>query len=645
MSEDNVKKTKRRRFKGSIKVFVTAIAIIMSSFHLYTAAFGTLGPIQQRSVHLGFVLTLIFLLYPATKRSPMDRPSIIDWIFIFLSIAATGNIYFRYKTLALSGGLYTETDIFFGILTLIVVFEAARRTIGYALPILSSIFFIYAFVGRYIPGPLMHSGFSLKRVIQHLYLTTEGIFGQILGVSSTYIYLFILFGAFLAATGMSEFFNDLALSLAGHTRGGPAKVSVLSSAFMGTISGSTSANVVTTGSFTIPLMKKTGYQAHFAGGIEAAASAGGQIMPPVMGAAAFIIADSLGMPFVQVLGAALVPAILYFSGVWTIVHLRASKMGIEGLPKNQLPNLRNVILSRGHLIIPIIGIIYMLLKGYNALYAAFWGIILAVGSSLLRKETRINLKLLLQAMEKGALNAVPVAIACAIIGVVIGVTSLTGAVLALGSAVLKLSGGYLFTTLLLTMVVAIIMGMGLPTTACYVLTSAVAAPALMRLNVLPIAAHLFVFYFGILSTITPPVAVGAYAAAGIAGSDPSKTGWAAAKLAIAGFIIPYMFVYSPDLLILPGATLAKIIPVAITAIVGVIALGATAEGFFWGPLNLLQRLLLLIGALLLIKSGLYTDILGLCLVFLVFFYQHMKSKKINLGGIKNEKNNKIEAAN
>lgn len=645
MSEDNVKKTKRRQFKGSIKVFVTAIAIIMSSFHLYTAAFGTLGPIQQRSVHLGFVLTLIFLLYPATKRSPMDRPSIIDWIFIFLSIAATGNIYFRYKALALSGGLYTETDIFFGILTLIVVFEAARRTIGYALPILSSIFLIYAFVGRYIPGPLMHSGFSLKRVIQHLYLTTEGIFGQILGVSSTYIYLFILFGAFLAATGMSEFFNDLALSLAGHTRGGPAKVSVLSSAFMGTISGSTSANVVTTGSFTIPLMKKTGYQAHFAGGIEAAASAGGQIMPPVMGAAAFIIADSLGMPFVQVLGAALVPAILYFSGVWTIVHLRASKMGIEGLPKNQLPNLRNVILSRGHLIIPIIGIIYMLLKGYNALYAAFWGIILAVGSSLLRKETRINLKLLLQAMEKGALNAVPVAIACAIIGVVIGVTSLTGAVLALGSAVLKLSGGYLFTTLLLTMVVAIIMGMGLPTTACYVLTSAVAAPALMRLNVLPIAAHLFVFYFGILSTITPPVAVGAYAAAGIAGSDPSKTGWAAVKLAIAGFIIPYMFVYSPDLLILPGASIVKIIPVAITAIVGVIALGATAEGFFWGPLSLLQRLLLLIGALLLIKSGLYTDILGLCLVFLVFFYQHMKSKKINLGGIKNEKNNKIEAAN
>lgn len=645
MSEDNVKKTKRRQFKGRIKLFVTAIAIIMSSFHLYTAAFGTLGPIQQRSVHLGFVLTLIFLLYPATKRSPMDKPSIIDWIFIFLSIAATGNIYFRYKALALSGGLYTETDIFFGILTLIVVFEAARRTIGYALPILSSIFFIYAFVGRYIPGPLMHSGFSLKRVIQHLYLTTEGIFGQILGVSSTYIYLFILFGAFLAATGMSEFFNDLALSLAGHTRGGPAKVSVLSSAFMGTISGSTSANVVTTGSFTIPLMKKTGYQAHFAGGIEAAASAGGQIMPPVMGAAAFIIADSLGMPFVQVLGAALVPAILYFSGVWTIVHLRASKMGIEGLPKNQLPNLRNVILSRGHLIIPIIGIIYMLLKGYNALYAAFWGIILAVGSSLLRKETRINLKLLLQAMEKGALNAVPVAIACAIIGVVIGVTSLTGAVLALGSAVLKLSGGYLFTTLLLTMVVAIIMGMGLPTTACYVLTSAVAAPALMRLNVLPIAAHLFVFYFGILSTITPPVAVGAYAAAGIAGSDPSKTGWAAVKLAIAGFIIPYMFVYSPDLLILPGASIVKIIPVAITAIVGVIALGATAEGFFWGPLSLLQRLLLLIGALLLIKSGLYTDILGLCLVFLVFFYQHMKSKKINLGGIKNEKNNKIEAAN
>jgi len=437
----------------------------MSCFHLFTAAFGTLAPIQQRTVHLAFVLTLIFLLYPATKNSPKDKPSFFDLMFILLSLVVTTNILLRYKALALSGGLYNSTDIFLGIVAIVILVEATRRTIGFALPLLAGIFIIYAFVGRYIPGPLMHAGFSLKRVIQHLYLTTEGIFGQILGVSATYIYLFILFGAFLAATGMSEFFNGLALALAGHTRGGPAKVSVLSSAFMGTISGSTSANVVTTGSFTIPLMKKTGYKDFFAGGIEAAASAGGQIMPPVMGAAAFIIADSLGMPYVQVLGAALIPAILYFSGVWTIVHLRASKMGIKGLAKNQLPNLKLVILSKGHLVIPIIGIVYMLIKGYNPLYAAFWGIILAVGASLLKKETRINWEILLQAMEKGALNALSVAIACAIIGIVIGITSLTGAVLALASTVLKLSGGYLFTTLLLTMVVAIIMGMGLPTTA------------------------------------------------------------------------------------------------------------------------------------------------------------------------------------
>ncbi|MBN2286309.1 MAG: TRAP transporter permease [Tissierellales bacterium] len=626
--EDIKKKSKKRQLSGTVKSMVAVIAIVMSVFHLYTAAFRALGPIQQRSIHLIFVLTLIFIIYPASSKSPQNKPSIFDWILIALSFASIGNIIIRFRQLALTGGLYIQTDIIFGVITIILIVEAARRTIGYALPLLSAIFILYAFLGRYVPGPLMHSGFSLNRIIQHLYMTTEGVFGQILGVSSTYIYMFILFGAFLSATGMSSFFNDLALSIAGHAKGGPAKVSVLSSGLMGSISGSTSANVVTTGSFTIPLMIKTGYKDYFASGIEAAASAGGQIMPPVMGAAAFIISDSLAIPFVQVLAAALIPAILYYIGVWAIVHLRASKMGIEGIPKAELPKTKDVILSQGHLFIPLIGIIYMLVSGYNALYAAVWGIILAVLSSLIKKETRINIPLLMEALKKGALNAVPVAIACAIIGIVIGVTSLTGAILALASAILKLSGGYLFTTLILTMIVSIIMGMGLPTTACYVLTSAVAAPALIRLGVAPLGAHMFVFYFGILSTITPPVAVGSYAAAGISGADPAKTGWAGMKLAIAGFIIPFMFIYSPDLLITPDSTILKIIPVFVTSVIGVVALGAAVEGYFIKSMSMVLRPILMLGAILLILSGTMTDLVGFGLVFGIFGFQFLTARKL-----------------
>ncbi len=628
MSKDAKKKSKKRMLNKSMKTLVSIIAILMSVFHLYTAAVRALSPIQQRSIHLVFVLTLIFIIYPARQKSPMGRPSIIDWALMALSFASIGNINLRFVQLARTGGLYNQTDVIFGVILILLVIEATRRTIGLALPILSSVFIAYTFLGKYLSGPLMHGGFSINRLVQHLYMTTEGIFGQILGVSSTYIYVFILFGAFLAATGMSEFFNDFALSLAGHTRGGPAKVSVLSSGLMGTISGSTSANVVTTGSFTIPLMIKTGYEDHFAGGVEAAASAGGQIMPPVMGAAAFIIADSLGMPYVQVLAGALLPAILYYLSIWVIVHLRASKMGITGIPRSELPKFKEVVLSKGHLVIPLIGIIYMLVSGYNALYAAVWGIVLSIIASMLKKETRINLPLLFDALKKGALNAVPVAIACGIIGIVVGVTSLTGAILALGSAVLKLSGGYLFTTLLLTMLVSIIMGMGLPTTACYVLTSAVAAPALVRLGILPFAAHMFVFYFGILSTITPPVAVGAYAAAGISGADPAKTGWAGMRLAIAGFIIPFMFVYSPDILITPDSTFITIAQVFITAIIGAVALGAASEGYFMGRISLILRLLLIAGAVFLIYSGTKTDILGFALVFSIFGYQYMKDRKL-----------------
>lgn len=622
---------KRRAFTGVMKKVITGLALIMSLFHLYTAAFGLLMPIQQRSLHLAFVLTLVFLLYPATKKSNYSKPTVFDWSLVALSIIATANISYRFLDLAESGGRYIPSDIYFGILLMLLVIEAARRTMGYILPVMSIIFVIYGFIGQYVPGPLMHSGFSYKRIVQHLYLTTEGIFGQILGVSATYIFMFILFGAFLTATGMGEFFNDFAMSVAGSKKGGPAKVSVLSSAFMGTINGSTSANVVTTGSFTIPLMKRMGYSATFAGAVEAAASSGGQIMPPVMGAAAFIIADTLAMPYVDLLAAAFIPAVLYFAGIWVMVHLRASKLGLEGLPKEQLPSLKKVLLSRGHLIVPIMAIVYMLVKGYNALYAAFWGIVLSVVVSALNKETRLNFKTLVSALEKGALSAIPVAAACAIIGIVIGITSLTGAALTMGSAVLKLSGGNMFFTLVLTMFVAIIMGMGLPSTAAYVMTSAVAAPALIKIGILPLSAHLFVFYFGIMSTITPPVAVGAYAAAGIAGTNPNETGWTAIKLALAGFIVPFCFAYSPGMLIISSNPWYLVAYNATTAFIGVVALGSAIEGYFYQPMVLYERIMVFAGAFLLIYSGLVTDVIGVGLLGVVLAKQIMLKRKLQQG--------------
>ncbi|WLD93705.1 TRAP transporter permease [Alkalihalobacillus sp. AL-G] len=627
--EDESNKKKRRQFTGKWKLSLTIITILLSGFQLYTAAFGTMSPIIQRSIHLSFILFLVFMLFPATKKSASNRLTIVDGLLMLLSTASTLYITFRFPSLVASGGLHNNVDIVVGAINILLVIEAARRAIGKALPILAIVFIVFAFIGRMIPGPLKHSGFDAERVIQHLYLTTEGIYGQILGVSSTYIYLFILFGAFLSVTGMSKLFNDIALALAGHTKGGPAKVSVISSAFMGSISGSTSANVVTTGSFTIPLMKKIGFRPHFAGGVEASASAGGQIMPPVMGAAAFIMSDALGIPFVHILGYALIPAILYFAGILITVHLRATKLGMEGLSKDELPSVWGVLKDYGHLLAPIIGLIYMLIEGYNAMYAGVWGILLAIIFSSFRKHTRINVKDLIKAMVDGALNAIPVASACAIIGIIIGVTSLTGAILAAGAAILDLSGGFLITTLLLTMVICILIGMELPTTANYILTSAIAAPAIILLGIEPIYAHFFVFYFGILSTVTPPVAIGAYAAAGLAGSDPIKTGVTALRLAIVGFIIPYMFIYSPDLMISPESTFMSVAPVFVTALIGVFAVSASLERYLLTHIAIYEQVLLGISAFLLISTfSVYTEIAGIVVFLLVLLNSWRKINSV-----------------
>ncbi|NLA91431.1 MAG: TRAP transporter fused permease subunit, partial [Synergistaceae bacterium] len=501
---------KRRAFSGNLKIFITVVTVALACFQLYTAFFGVLPAMQQRSLHLSFVLPLIFLLYPMWKTSPRARPSLFDWTFAAVAAICTVYVYVMYEDIANRAGMYTEYELYLGVAMIALVFEAARRVLGYPLPIFCGLFILFAYYGRSMPGPFKHFGLSIPRIIEELYLTTDGLFGLVTGVSATYIFLFILFGAFLSSTGTSRFFNDISMALTGHLKGGPAKIAVVSSALMGTISGSTSANVATTGAFTIPLMKKIGYEPHFAGAVEAAASTGGQIMPPVLGAAAFIIADSLGISYLKVLSAALVPAILFFWSIWCCLSLEAAKLGLQGLPRDALPKAKDVLIQSGYKSIPLFGIIYFLVKGYNPLYAGCWGIILAVILSFVKKEDRLDVKSFIATLEDGSKSALSVAIACVIVGVVIGMMGATGIALKVGDVILSFTRGNMLLTLISTMILSMVLGMGMPTTASYVMASAVAAPALILLGGNALDVHFFVFFYAVLSSVTPPVCVGAY---------------------------------------------------------------------------------------------------------------------------------------
>lgn len=612
--------SKFRRIQGVSGFFISFIAIAWSCFQLYTAGFGTLVALKQRAVHLTFCLILLFLLCPARRKSSSTRPTAVDWTLAFLSLASGVYICIAYDYLALRGGLPVTSDYAFGILSIVILLEGTRRTLGVELPILGLLFLSYAFFGDMIPGSFGHSGYSLKRIVEHMYLGTEGIFGIALGVSASYIFLFILFGAFLGETGMSRLINDTSLALAGTSPGGPAKVSVLASGLMGTINGSAVANVATTGAFTIPLMKRVGYRPHFAGAVEAVASTGGQIMPPVMGAAAFIMAEFLNVPYRKIMVAAILPAFLYYLACLVMVHLEALKTGLKGLSRSELPSLKAAIKDRGHLILPLIGIVYLLLKGVTPTYAAFYGVLIAVGASSLRRGTRLSFRGLLRALETGARGSISVAVATAAVGFIVGTSSLTSLGITLGDNILQLAQNQMLPTLILTMFTCIILGMGMPTTAVYIVAATIAAPALLKLGIHPIAAHLFVFYFGNISNVTPPVALAAFAGAGIAGANPGKVGWAAARLALAGFLIPFMWVYSPAL-ILQGSDAAHIILAAITAVIGVILLGVAVQGYMMSRISRLERILLFAASLSLIKPGLLTDFAGLTILAIVYIRQ------------------------
>lgn len=601
-------------------------AIVFSLFHLYTSLFGILPGMRQRVIHLGFVLILIFLGGIADPKNKVWR-KLLDAFFLVFGTLSVLYMYLFEEQISIRAGIVTNIDVVLGVIFILALLEATRRMFGPPLPIVCLCFLIYAYLGPYFPGILSHKGFNTTRIISVVFLTTEGVWGSILGVSATVIIVFILFGAFLMQTGIGQFITDFSYAVFGRVRGGPAKVSIVASSLFGSISGSAVANVVGTGTFTIPLMKRTGFAPAFAGAVEAVSSSGGQFMPPVMASVGFLIADVLGMPYGEVALRAFVPAILYYLAVFIMVDLRAAKTGLVGLKKEDLPPAKALLLSKGYLLLPLFLLLYLLVVvKYTAAMAGIWSLAATVLISMVRKETRLNVKKLLNALEEGAYGALSVAAACAAIGIIIGVTMLTGLGFRLSGAILALSGGHLSLLLFLTMVAAIILGMGVPTPAVYMMLSITIAPAITSMGVLPIAAHLFLLYYGVLANITPPVAVAAYAASGISGADPMRTGVAALKLGIAGFIVPFMFVYNNT--IIGIGTVPSVIFNIILALILITGVAISIEGYLLAKMTVLERIAAMLGSVLILGIwGQYMICLGVCLLCAVVFYQVFKYRK------------------
>lgn len=618
------KESKYRVFETKCPArIVTILAVGLSSYHLYTSAYPVFNTHPHRAVHVAVMLALVFLLYPMTNKGSRKKLPWYDGVLAVLGLITGLYIVVEYAGIVQRGTtLYNGMDFVLSAVTLFLVLEAARRVVGWGLPILAVLFVLYAVFGRDVPVSVFaHRGYSFEDTIAYMFMGLEGIYGTAIGVSATYIFLFILFGAILSKSGMGQFFNDLALAIAGSSKGGPAKVAVLASGFMGSINGSAIANVVSTGAFTIPLMKKIGYNREFAGAVESSASVGGQVLPPVMGAAAFIMAETLGMSYATIALAGLLPALLYYLSVMTQVHLRADRLGLTGIPRKEIPRVKEVVKERGHLLVPLLFLIYMLFfSKATILFSAFWTIMVTVVVAQLRSTTRMGVRDFVEALEQGARSAIGVAMACAAVGIIVGVAALTGFGLNLANAIIAIGGGSLFLTLVFTMVASIVLGMGVPSIPAYVITVTMAAPVLVKMGIQPLVAHMFVFYFGIFANVTPPVALAAFAASGISGGNPMKTGFQAVKLAVAGFVVPYMFVYSNELLLV-HAHWTEGIAVVLTSVLGVLMLGTAVEGYLFTKVPLLLRLALAVSALLLIQPNRLTDIVGVVVALGTVWWQ------------------------
>lgn len=624
------KESKTRKFDSKkLASAIYWIAIIISMYHFTTSFVGYPATHKHRSLHVAMMLFMTFFLYPATKKTSRKKPTWYDLVFSVMAISVALYVWFDYSNFINRMGMPNTMDIIMGTILIVTVLEASRRISGWPLVILSVIFLLYGLFGQDMPGMFAHRGYTWAKLVNHIFINTEGIYGTSVNVAASYIFLFILFGSVMNKSGMGQFFNDIALALAGHTKGGPAKVAVIASGFLGSINGSAVANVVTTGAFTIPLMKKTGYSSEFAGSVEATASVGGQLLPPIMGAAAFIMAEMLGVKYGIIVISATIPALLYYFGILVQVQLRASKLNLVGVPKEQLPKVSDVMKARGHLIIPIFFLLYMLLfSGKTVIFSAFLTIVVTILVSMLKKETRMSFKDILDAFEEGTRSTVSVAVACAVVGIIIGVVSLTGFGLNMANAIIMLGKSSLIATLFLTMITCMILGMGLPSIPAYLITATMAAPALIQLGVPDLAAHMFVFYYAMFANLTPPVALAAFAASGLSGGDPMKTGLQSVKLALAGFIVPYMFVFNTSLLLLDTSALIAV-RVVITSMIGVFMIGVASEGYFLSKLNMLFRAIVFIGALMLITESVTQDMIGFAILIIMVVVQKIKAKKAN----------------
>jgi TRAP transporter 4TM/12TM fusion protein len=615
-----------------LKNLITLIAVSMSVYHLTIAFIGAPQALFFRTTHLLFALSLVFLMFPSFRKKLGEdgirddaggiiggptaaRARWLDWLLIAASIVTIAYIWINHDYL-LERFVFvddpTHLELVLGTIFTLIVLEATRRVIGLALPITALIFLLYGlFIAKSRP----------EQIIEIMYLTTEGIFGPTLGVSAAYVIMFVLFGAFMERTGIGQLFMDFALSLTGHTAGGPGKVAVVSSSLFGTVSGSAVANVLVDGPITIPLMKRTGFRPPFAAAVESVASTGGQIMPPIMGAAAFVMAEFLAVSYFQVAVWAFIPALLYYLAVFFAVHFEAKRVGLHGLPRSEIPRFMDVMRVRGHLFTPVLVVLFGLILGFSAPLCALAGTLSCVPVALLRKSTRkdITWRTIWGALEDGAKNSIAVALACACAGIVIGVITLTGAAINFTSVVLGLSKDMLPLALLLTMFAGIVLGMGMPTTPAYIVMVALLVPAIIKLGAIPPAAHMFAFYFAILSAITPPVALAVYAAAGLAKAPLWESGWAAMRVGAAGYIVPFMFIFEPSLLMI--GDWQNILLSATTASIGVICLAGGLFGYFWRTANMWERACLVGAAIMLIKPGLVTDAIGLALLVTVLLNQ------------------------
>ena len=614
---------------NAIKLSAALIAIGISVFHLYTGAFGIIEAYGMRTIHLMTLMTLTFLYWPVSKRGAKEKSAIIDiplaLICLIIDIYLLAN-HERIVSREWYTGPMTVYDVAFGWITMILLLEATRRVAGFALPTVAIVFILYTLFGQFLPFPFTIKSPPLGIFIDHMFLTPHAIFGVPIGVSATFVFLFILFAALLNQTGAGKFIINFSLAAVGRATGGPAKVAVVASALFGTISGHSVANVYGTGTFTIPLMKKTGYKPEYAGAVEAAASTGGQIMPPIMGAAAFIMAEIIGVSYISICKAAILPALLYFTAVFASTHIEAVKMGLKGLSRTEVPNFKETVYGGFHFIVPIFLLIFILVRGFTPFRAAFIAIIALLVVAMARKSSRLNLGGFLQALINGARNAVVIASCCGCAGIVVGCLDSTGLGLKFVDIITALSRGIFPALLLMVMVACLILGMGVPTAPAYIISAMVAAPALIKAGLTPISAHMFVFYSCLLSAITPPVALAAYAGAAIAEGDVMKTGLQASKLGFVKFFVPYVFAYDAALLIM-GTPVYIVLSFA-TAFAGTVMLSAAIEGYLFTSMSILTRIVFAVGSILLLISGVFTDIGGLVIVAIGILANYWSSRAI-----------------